>query len=117
MAIRTHLIQTPEEWDRLESYAASFDHEINRFLSYVVFKTEADVWLGYLAIIKTPVLVPAVHPSTSPKDVSRVLGFMEGWSRVQFGQAFVLVPIENPFEKSLEKHGFVDQNLKLMYAE
>lgn len=117
MAIRTESIDTPEQWDRLETFAASFDHEINRHIRYVVYKNEADVWLGYMALIATPVLIPAVAPTAAPKDVSRVLAFMEGWSRTQFGQAFVLVPFDSPFEKSLEKHGFIDQGLKLMHAE
>lgn len=117
MGLRTELIQTDDQWDRLDTFAGGFDHEINRHLRYVVYKTDDGKWLGYMAIINTPVIIPAVHPSTSPQDVSRMLSFMEGWSRTQFGQCFALVPTENQFELSLAKHGFVDQNLKLHYAE
>ena len=118
MAYRTELIRTEDQWTRLETFAAGFDHEINRNLSYIVFKdSKTDQWLAYLALVVTPVGIPAVAPHATPKQALEICQAMEGYSKVNYGQAFVLVPPDSPFMKYLLGRGFVDQNLKLLYAE
>lgn len=117
MTLRTELVQTEDQWERLEAFAASFDHFVNRSLSYVVYKDQADNWLAYLALIKTPVGIPAVKPGCSPQTAAEIAKSIEGWFRIQYGHAFFLAPQGSAFEGLFTRRGAVDQQLNLWYLE
>lgn len=91
-------IDTPEKWDKLEAFAATFNHNIVKHtLSPIVALKRHGRWIGYAQINKQPVVFSAWHTDPticSPRDVVEGMKAFAGWAKIQHGGGFSAVPLD-----------------------
>lgn len=86
-----------EEFQRLQSFAESFDHCIvpaahtNVYAHY-----KGDTLFGYSDHVYLPIIYPAFHPKlTSPRDVIQVMSDWKAHTQLMAKPGLIGVPLDN----------------------
>ena len=90
-----------KEFEELQAFARSFDHEIIPCSSKNVFATlKNGVLIGYSEHVFSPVVYPAFHPDfTTPRDVVRVMADWKSHSQLSGKQTYIAAPTNNISDK------------------
>jgi hypothetical protein len=113
-----------EEFQRLQTFAASFDHCIAPAAHTNVYAHyKGDVLFGYSDHVFLPIVYPAFHPKfTSPRDVIQVMADWKTHTQLAGKPGGIGVPLNNktatgedlPFSEAvMNKLGLIRMNREL----
>jgi hypothetical protein len=102
-----------KEWDRLVTFAESFDQKLNPARATMV-AVDGDTWIGCVQLIQTPIVLTAIHPESGKgRAAIEMIKALNAWSDIQFGETLTGVNEQSIFMPLMERIGFKDLNLKL----
>jgi len=86
-----------QEFQQLQTFAKSFDHEINPHPQINVYAHyRDDVCFGYSDHVHIPVIYPAFHPAlTRPRDVIQVMNDWRAHAQLSGNAGYIGVPLES----------------------
>ena len=104
-----------QEFDRLQTFARSFDHEIVSHPQINVYAHyRDDICFGYSDHVFVPTIYPAFHPGvTTPRDVVQVMNDWRAHSQLSGKPGYIGVPLDsrpNFPEETMNKLGLVRMN-------
>lgn len=108
---------SPEKLAKLREFAATFDppHTIDDDHDRIIIVKKNSIWIGYSEIISTPVVYSSWGPNCGAKDIIDGMKSFVGWSRIQHGDGYTVVPLntKNFPEKIMNKLGFYRLKVEL----
>lgn len=118
-------IRTQQDWERLETFAKSFEHDIDKRFNYLVVKNAEDRWIGYALMVCVPgpgaaglpLVVTAWHKNSSPRECVEGMKLLTSWAIVSYGGAATVSTPESPLLPYMEKLGYRDWNMRLFVTD
>jgi len=109
---------TPEKFEKLKAFALNFDppHELRETKHRIVIAKRDGIWIGYAEVITTPIVCSAwSKDACKPQDIWGAMMALAGWSRMQHGEGYVMVPLNTKTfpEHIMSKLGFYRTNSEL----
>lgn len=103
-----------EDWQRLITFAASFNHEIDKRFPYLVIMDEDEKWVGYAMMISVPppgapgrpVFCTSWHPGVPHRQAVEGIRMFTDWGKTQFGGMATIIPKDSPFRAHMESLGY-----------
>ena len=85
-----------QEFQQLQTFAKSFDHEIVAHPQINVYAHyRDDVFFGYSDHVFIPTIYPAFHPAlTRPRDVIQVMNDWRAHTQLSGNQGYIGVPLQ-----------------------
>lgn len=110
-----YIAPNTQEFKQLQTFAKSFDHEINPHPNINVYAHyRDDICFGYSDHVLIPTIYPAFHPAlTRPRDVIQVMNDWRTHTQLSGNTSYIGVPIEtdthrmNFPEETMNKLGLV----------
>jgi hypothetical protein len=110
-----------QEFQQLQTFAKSFDHEIIQHPQINVYAHyRDDVCFGYSDHVFVPTIYPAFHPAlTRPRDVIQVMNDWRAHTQLSGSQGYIGVPLESEAGRKnfpdpiMNKLGLVRMNREL----
>jgi hypothetical protein len=114
-----------QEFQQLQTFAKSFDHEIVPHPQINVYAHyRDDICFGYSDHVFTPVIYPAFHPAlTRPRDVIQVMNDWRTHTQLSGNAGYIGVPLESEAGRAnflnpiMNKLGLVRMNRELYIPE
>lgn len=107
-------VSDEETLNKLETFAASFDHTINRGMKHDIFTDEKGNWLGYAESVQVPVFWTGWHPEANPVAVKAAIQLLQSASHYNWGIGLAVCREDSPFFKVMEKFNFARQGQLFM---
>jgi hypothetical protein len=110
-----YIAPNTQEFQQLQTFAKSFDHEIQAYPNISVYAHyRDDICFGYSDHVHIPTIYPAFHPSlTRPRDVIQVMNDWRTHTQLSGRVSYIGVPLEtdthriNFPEETMNKLGLV----------
>lgn len=106
----------PNERNRMESFAKSFDHTIAGWRFPIFEMKRGDYSFGFAQIVNTAIVCTAWHPKVcKPRDFLEGQNWWRAWGLTQYGHGFTTVALDNKTftPELMKKIGFKRMGLEL----
>lgn len=79
-------IRTPEQFERLQAFAKTFNHEVtaSHALAPLIVVKRGEKWIGFFQIVNSPVVFSAWHnDECEPRDFLESMRALQGWAKME----------------------------------
>jgi hypothetical protein len=96
-------VESAEEFRRLRSWAATFNHRLTPGFRHDIFYDRRERWLGFAQHCTTPVYWTGWHPDNTPAETLAALQMLQAYSHMAYGMSYIIGDAHSPLAPMLPK--------------